>query len=88
MVVQDNIPALRQVTIVELHQRKPSSLPGPTVKAGDYYAVAFVQNVYFGRVLEVNESSVKLKLFHRVGAETFHWPRRDMCYESLSHAFF
>ena len=39
MVVQDNIPALRQVMIVELHQRKLSSLPGPTVKAGEYYAV-------------------------------------------------
>lgn len=44
MVVQDNIPALRQVMIVELHQRKLSSLPGPTVTAGEYYAVAFVQN--------------------------------------------
>ena len=60
MVVQDNIPALRQVMIVELHQRKLSSLPGPTVKAGEYYAVAFVQNFYLGRVLEVNESSVTL----------------------------
>ena len=48
MVVQDNIPALRQVMIVELHQRKLSSLPGPTVKAGEYCAVEFVQNFYFG----------------------------------------
>ena len=63
--------------IVELQQRKLSSLPDPTVKAGEYYAVAFVQNFYFGRVLEVNESSVTLEFLHRVGAETFHWPRRD-----------
>ena len=77
MVVQDNIPALRQVMIVELHQRKLSSLPGPTVTAGEDYAVAFVQNVYFCRVLEVNESSVTLKFLHHVGAETFHCPRRN-----------
>ena len=39
--------------------------------------MAFVQNFYFGRVLEMNESSVILKFLHRVGAETFHWPRWD-----------
>lgn len=72
MVVQGNIPALRQVMIVELHQRKLYSIPGPTVKVGEYYAVAFVQNFYFGRVLKVSESSVTLKFLHRLGAETFH----------------
>ncbi|PFX25190.1 Retrovirus-related Pol polyprotein from transposon 17.6 [Stylophora pistillata] len=77
MVVQDNIPALRQVMIVELHQRKLYSIPGPTVKVREYYAVAFVQNFYFGRVLKVSESSVTLKFLHRVGAETFHWLGRD-----------
>lgn len=87
MVVLDNIPALRQVMIVELYQRKLSPLPGPTVKAGENYAVAFVQNFYFGRVLEVHESSVTLKFLHRVGAETFHWPRRDDLLKSISHAF-
>lgn len=51
-------PALRQVTIVELCQTKLSSLPRPTVKAGEYYAVAFVQNFYFGR--KVDESSMTL----------------------------
>jgi len=74
--------------IVELHQRKLSPLPGATVKAGEYYAVAFVQNFYFGRVLEINESPVTLKFLHRVGAETFHWPRRDDVLKFISHVYF
>jgi len=74
--------------IVELQQRKLSPLPGATVKAGEYYAVAFVQNFYFGRVLEVNESPVTLKFLHRVGAETFHWPRRDDVLKFISHVYF
>ena len=44
---------------------------------GEYYAVDYIKNYYFGRVIDKNDSFVQFKFLHRVGATTYHWPRRD-----------
>lgn len=65
--------------IKELHQKKLSPLPPTPVHKGEYYAVDYlcVKNFYIGRVLDVTKTCVQFKFLHKVGARTFHWPRRE-----------
>jgi len=77
MVTQQHIPAYRQLMIQELHQKSLSPLPPKPIQHGEYYAVAYVNNFYFGRVLNTTTDVVELKFLHSIGASTFHWPRRD-----------
>jgi len=37
-----------------------------------YYAVDYIKNYYFGRVINKNDSFVQFKFLHRVGATTYH----------------
>ena len=68
----------RKLMIQELHQKKLSPLPPMPIQQGEYYyAVDHVKNFYIGRVLDVSIDWVHLKFLYKVGATTFHWPRRD-----------
>ena len=77
MITQPHIPAYRKLMIKELHQKKLSPLPPTPVQKGEYYAVDYVKNFYIGRVLDVTKDCVQFKFLHKVGATTFHWPRRE-----------
>ncbi|KAK3737854.1 hypothetical protein QZH41_015781 [Actinostola sp. cb2023] len=61
MVTQQHIPAYRQLMIQELHQKSLSPLPPKPIQHGEYYAVAYVNNFYFGRVLNTTTDVVELK---------------------------
>ena len=63
--------------IQELHQKKLSPLPPMPMQQGEYYAVDYVKNFYIGRVLDATTDCVQFKFVHKVGATTFHSPRRD-----------
>lgn len=78
MITQPHIPAYRKLMIQELHQKKLSPLPPMPIQQGEYYAVDYVKNFYIGRVLDVTDQDcVQFKFLYKVGATTFHWPRRD-----------
>ena len=59
--------------VQELHQKRLCPIPPPTIQPGEYY----IKNYYFGRVIDKNDSFVQFKFLHRVGATTYHRPRRD-----------
>ena len=63
--------------IQELHQNKRSALPLMPIQREEYYAVDYVKNFYIGRVLDVIMDFLQLKFLYKVGATTFHWPKRD-----------
>ena len=49
--------------IQELHQKKLSLIPPPPIQpAGEYYAVDYVKNYYFGRVLDSAGSFVQIQV--------------------------
>ena len=77
MLTQSSIPEIRKAMILELHDKALHSIPPRGILPGDYYAVDYVKNYYFGRVLEASESFVKFKFLHKVGTGTFDWPERD-----------
>ena len=61
MIPKTEVPTYRQLMIQELHQKRLCPIPPPTIQPGEYYAVDYIKNYHFGRV----------------GATTYHWPRRD-----------
>lgn len=63
--------------ILELHDTVLHSIPPMGFPPGDYYAVDYVQNYYFGRVRDASGPFVKLKFLHKVGANAFDWRERD-----------
>ena len=63
--------------ILELHDKALHCIPPKRILPGDYYAVDYVKNYYFGRVLEASKSSVKFKFLQKVGTSTFDWHKRD-----------
>ena len=63
--------------IQELHQKRLPPIPPPTIQPGEYYAVDYMTNYYFGRVIDKNDSFVQFKFLHTVSATTYHWPRQD-----------
>ena len=77
MIPKTEVPTYRQLMIQELHQKRLCPIPPPTIQPGEYYAVDYIKNYYFGRVIEKNYSFVQFKFLHRVRATTYHWPRRD-----------
>lgn len=77
MLTQSSIPEFRKAMILELHDKALHSIPPREILPGDYYAVDYVKNYYFGRVLEASEPFMKFKFLHKVGTGTFDWPERD-----------
>ena len=77
MIPKTEVPTYRQLMIQELHQKRLCPIPPPTIQPGEYYAVDYIKNYYFGRVTEKTGSFVQFKFLHRVGATTYHWPRRE-----------
>ena len=77
MIPKTEVPTYRQLMIQELHQKRLCPIPPPTIQPGEYYAVDYIKNYYFGRVIVKNDSFVQFKFLHRVGATIYHWPRRD-----------
>lgn len=71
MLTQSSIPEFRKAMILELHDTVLHSIPPMGFSPGDYYAVDYVQNYYFGRVLDASGPFVKFKFLHKVGANTF-----------------
>ena len=76
-MTQSSIPEIRKAMILELHDKALHSILPRGILPGDYYAVDYVKNYYFGRVLGASESFVKFKFLHKVGTGTFDWPERD-----------
>ena len=77
MLTQSSIPEFRKAMILELHDTVLHSIPPMGFSPGDYYAVDYVQNYYFGRVLDASGPFVKFKFLHKVGANRFDWRERD-----------
>ena len=77
MIPKTEVPTYRQLMIQELHQKRLCPIPPPTIQPREYYAVDYIKNYYFGRIIDKNDSFVQFKFLHRVGATTYHWPRRD-----------
>ena len=77
MIPKTEVPTYRQLMIQELHQKRLCPIPSPTIQPREYYAVDYIKNYYFGRIIDKNDSFVQFKFLHRVGATTYHWPRRD-----------
>ena len=77
MVTQPHIPVYHKLMIKELHQKKLSPIPPMPIQQGEYYAVDYVKNFYIGRALDATAEHVKFKFLYKVGATTFHWPRRE-----------
>ena len=77
MLTQSSIPEFRKATILELHDTVLHSIPPMGFLPGEYYAVDYVQNYYFGRVFDASGPFVKFKFLHKVGANTFDWRERD-----------
>ena len=73
--------------ILELHDNALHSIPPRGILPGDYYAVDYVKNYYFGRVLEASESSVKFKFLHKVDTSTFDWHKGMTLTVPIYHAF-
>ena len=62
---------------MELHDTVLHSIPPMGLLPGDYYAVDYVKNYYFGRALDASWPFVKFKFLHKVGANTFDWREMD-----------
>ena len=77
MIPKTEVPTYRQLMIQELHQKRLCPIPPPTIQPREYYAVDYIKNYYFGRIIDKNDRFVQFKFLHRVGATTYHWPRRD-----------
>ena len=77
MIPKTEVPTYRQLMIQELHQKRLCPNPPPAIQPRKYYAVDYIKNYYFGRIIDKNDSFVQFKFLHRVGATTYHWPRRD-----------
>ena len=77
MIPKTEVPLYRQLMIQELHQKRLCPIPPPAIQPREYYAVDYIKNYYFGRVIGKNDCFVQFKFLHRVGATTYHWPRRD-----------
>lgn len=89
MLTQSSIPENGKAMILELHDKALHFISPRGILPGDYYAVDYVKNYYFGRVLEASESFVKLKFLHKVGTGMFYWPERDDIDSShISYIFF
>ena len=54
MLTQSSIPEFRKTMILELHDTVLHSIPPMGFLPGDYYAVDYITDYYFGRVLEVS----------------------------------
>ena len=77
MIPKTEVPTYRQLMIQELHQKRLCPIPSPTIQPREYYAVDYIKNYHFGRVIDKNDSFVQFKFLHRSGGATYHWPRRD-----------
>jgi len=75
MLTQRNIVDFRKEMIRELHDDVLYPFSCNEIKPEEYYAVAYVNNYYIGRVLEVNRDI--LLFLHKVGFDTFNWPGHD-----------
>ena len=88
MILKTEVATYKLLMIQELHQKRLCPIPPPTIQPGEYYAADYIKNYYFGRVIDKNDSFVQFKFLHRVGATTYHWPRReDMDRVHLSNIF-
>ena len=52
MIPKTKVPTFRELMIQELHQKKLCPIPPPAIQPGEYYAVAYVKNYYFGRIIQ------------------------------------
>ncbi|KAL9958512.1 hypothetical protein ACROYT_G035538 [Oculina patagonica] len=73
---------LRSYMILELHQNSILPIPPVNMKVDEYYAIDYVSQYYFGRVLQIHGQFIKFKFLHCVrqganAANLFDWPRRD-----------
>ena len=56
MIKQFDIPDFRKNMILELHEKKLNLIPTEPTKPNEYYAVGYINNYYFGRVLEAKSN--------------------------------
>mgnify|MGYP000530199924 FL=1 len=72
MIPKTEVPTYRLLMIQELYQKRLCPIPPPTIQPGQYYAVDYIKNYYFRRVIDKNDSFVQFKFLHRVDATTYH----------------
>ena len=72
MIPKTEVPTYRLLMIQELYQKRLCPIPPPTIQPGQYYAVDYIKNYCFGRVIDKNDSFVQFKFLHRVDATTYH----------------
>lgn len=78
MIRQFDIPDFRKSMILELYEKKLKPIIAEPVKPAKYYAVDYINNYYFGRVLEAKSNGfIKFKFLHSAGCNKHDWPRRD-----------
>ena len=58
-IPKTEVPTYRLLMIQELYQKRLCPIPPPTIQPGQYYAVDYIKNYYFGRVIDKNDSFVQ-----------------------------
>jgi len=77
LIYNVDMPEVRKSIIHDLHVQSVSQVPSPGIEVGLYYAVDYINQFYYGRVISINDNMVTVKFLHATSSSTFDWPRRD-----------